>query len=101
MVGVKAGGDNIPANVVIACDGANSILAQQAGLRGEFKPHDVKQGVKEVISLPQSVIEQRFNVKDGEGVAWQFLGCTRGLPGGGFVHNSRPVGPTQPSQSYV
>ena len=89
VVGVKAGGDNIPANVVIACDGANSILAQQAGLRGEFKPHDVKQGVKEVISLPQSVIEQRFNVKDGEGVAWQFLGCTRGMPGGGFIYTNK------------
>ena len=89
VVGVKAGGDKIPTNVVIACDGANSILAQQAGLRGELKPHEVKQGVKEVISLPQSVIEQRFNVKDGEGVAWQFMGCTRGLPGGGFIYTNK------------
>ena len=65
VVGVKAGGDKIPANVVIACDGANSMLAQKAGLRGEFQPHQVKQGVKEVIRLPQQVLEQRkFQVQD-------------------------------------
>jgi len=90
VVGIKAGGDELPASVVIACDGVNSILAQKAGLGGELKPQDVKQGVKEVIALPRKTIEQRFNLSGDEGIAWEFIGsCTRGLPGGGFIYTNK------------
>ena len=90
VVGVKAGGDELPASVVIACDGVNSILAQKAGLRDELRPRDVKQGVKEVIQLPRQTIEQRFNLAGDEGIAWEFIGsCTRGLPGGAFIYTNK------------
>jgi electron transfer flavoprotein-quinone oxidoreductase len=90
VVGIRAGNDSLPAHVVIACDGVNSILAQKAGLRGDLKPPDVKQGVKEVIALPRQTIEQRFNLSGDEGIAWEFLGsCTRGLPGGGFIYTNK------------
>jgi len=90
VVGIKAGGDELPARVIIACDGVNSILAQKAGLRGEFKPQDVKQGVKEVTALPRDTIEQRFNLSGDEGIAWELIGsCTRGLPGGGFIYANK------------
>jgi len=90
IVGIKAGGDELPAGVVIACDGVNSILAQKAGMRGELKPAQVKQGVKEVITLPRETIEQRFGLKGDAGVSWSFLGeCTRGLPGGGFIYTNK------------
>jgi len=90
VVGIKAGGDELPADVVIACDGVNSILAQEAGLRGEISPRDVKQGVKEVIQLPRETIEQRFNLSGDEGIAWEFIGsCTRGLPGGAFIYTNK------------
>lgn len=90
VTGIKAGSDNIPASVVIVCDGVNSILAQKAGLRGELKPQDVKQGVKEVLQFPRELLEQRFNLSDDEGVAWVFVGsCTRGLPGGGFIYTNK------------
>ena len=90
VVGVKAGNDQLPADVVIACDGVNSILAQKAGLRGELNPDQVKQGVKEVIALPRQTIEQRFGLSGNEGVAWEFVGsCTRGLPGGGFIYTNK------------
>ena len=90
VVGIKAGGDELPADVVIACDGVNSALAQKAGLRGELKPQEVKQGVKEVITLPRETIEQRFNLTGDEGVAWTFVGsCTQGLPGGGFIYTNK------------
>ncbi len=90
IVGIKAGGDEIRGNVVVACDGANAILAQRAGLRSELRPRDVKQGVKEIIKLPRETIERRFSLKDNEGVAWQFVGsCTRGLPGGGFIYTNK------------
>ncbi len=90
IVGIKAGGDELPADVVIACDGVNSTLAQEAGLRGEISPRDVKQGVKEIIELPRETIEQRFNLSGDEGIAWEFIGsCTEGLPGGTFIYTNK------------
>jgi len=90
VTGVKAGGETFPADVVILADGANSLLAAKAGLRKEFGPHDVKQGVKEVIQLPREVIEDRFQLQGDEGAALEFIGtCTRGLPGGGFIYTNK------------
>jgi electron transfer flavoprotein-quinone oxidoreductase len=90
VAGVKVGSESFPASVVILADGANSLLAAKAGLRKEYTPHDVKQGVKEIISLPREVIEDRFGLKEDEGAALEFIGsCTRGLPGGGFVYTNR------------
>jgi electron transfer flavoprotein-quinone oxidoreductase len=90
IVGIIAGGDKLPADVVIAGDGVNSVLAQKAGLRGELKPHDVKQGVKEVLQFPRELLGQRFNLTGDEGIAWEFIGsCTRGLPGGGFIYTNK------------
>lgn len=90
VAGVKGGGDELPASVVVACDGVNSILAQKAGLRGELKPGEVKQGIKEVIAFPPETMEQRFSLTGDEGIAWEFIGsCTRGLPGGGFIYTNK------------
>ena len=90
ITGIKAGGDELPASVVIACDGVNSVLAGKAGLRGEFLPRDMKEGVKEVIQLPRQLIEQRFNLVGDEGIAWEFIGSfSRGLPGGAFIYTNK------------
>lgn len=90
VAGIKAGGDELPSNVVIACDGVNSFLAEKAGLRGKTLPRDIKQGVKEVIQFPRRLIEQRFNLAGEEGLAWEFIGSfTRGIPGGGFIYTNK------------
>jgi electron transfer flavoprotein-quinone oxidoreductase len=90
VAGVKVGNESFPASVVILADGANSLLAAKAGLRKEFGPHDMKQGIKEVIQLPREVIEDRFQLQGDEGAALEFIGsCTRGLPGGGFVYTNK------------
>jgi electron transfer flavoprotein-quinone oxidoreductase len=87
--GIRAGGDDLPADVVVACDGVNSILADKAGLRGDLSPKDMKQGVKEVIHLPREVIEQRFNLSRKEGIAWETLGTfTKDIPGGAFIYTN-------------
>jgi electron transfer flavoprotein-quinone oxidoreductase len=87
--GIKAGGDDLPADVVVACDGVNSILAEKAGLRTDFSPKNMKQGVKEVIQIPREVIEHRFNLHEKEGTAWESLGTfTKGIPGGAFVYTN-------------
>jgi electron transfer flavoprotein-quinone oxidoreductase len=88
--GVRSGDDEFRSNAVILADGVNSLLALKRGFRKEFTPHDVKQGVKEVIRLPREAIEERFNVKGNQGVVMECIGsCTRGLPGGGFLYTNR------------
>ena len=90
VTGIKAGGDELPASVVIACDGVNSVLAGKAGLRNELSPRDIKLGVKEVIQLPREQLEQRFNLVGDEGIAWEFIGSfTKGLPGGAFIYTNK------------
>jgi len=90
VAGIVAGGDRIPAGVVIAADGVNSVLAKKAGLAPRLTPENVNQGVKEIIRLPPEFIEQRFNVSADGGAAVHFLGfCTGGVHGGGFLYTNR------------
>lgn len=90
VTGIKAGGDELPSSVVVACDGANSLLTEKAGLQKKSSPHDFKLGIKEVIQIPRNLMEQRFNLTGEEGVAWEFIGSfTRGLPGGAFIYTNK------------
>jgi electron transfer flavoprotein-quinone oxidoreductase len=90
IAGVLAGGDELRADVVIACDGVLSLLSEKAGLRKPATPHDFAVGVKEVITLDSGVINDRFNLEDNEGAARLFIGeVTRGKFGGGFLYTNR------------
>jgi len=92
IVGVRtnrADGD-IRANVVIACDGVNSLLSQKAGLHGEWKPNQVAIGVKEVIQMSREKMEDRFCLANGEGTAIELFGdATCGMMGYGFIYTNR------------
>ena len=88
-VGVIAGEDEIYAEMVIAADGVNSIMAQKAGLISDLKKETVGVGVKEVIELPAKTIEERFKLSQNEGSARMILGCTQGIHGGGFLYTNR------------
>jgi len=74
--------------VVIACDGVNSFLAKEAGLYGEVDADNYTLGVKETIALPKEVIDERFGVRDREGVDIEILGGTSGVNGGGFLYTN-------------
>ena len=90
IVGVIAGGDELRADVVIACDGVLSLIPEKAGLRSPGAPHDYAVGIKEVIALDAGVINDRFGLEGNEGVARLFAGeVTRGLFGGGFLYTNR------------
>jgi len=90
ILGIKAGDEEMLASVVIACDGANSFLAQEAGLRGRFDPSHLAVGVKELIELPRETIEERFNLTGDEGRAYGIVGfATRGVAGGGFLYTNK------------
>ena len=90
VVGITAAGEEMQAKVVIAADGANSFIAQNAGLRDKIPPGQAAVGVKEVIGLPREVIEERFHLRGNEGAAYNIVGyATRGVPGGGFLYTNR------------
>ena len=74
--------------MVIACDGVNSFLAKEAGLYGEVDAANYTVGVKETIALPKEVIDERFGVRDREGVDIEILGGTSGVNGGGFIYTN-------------
>jgi electron transfer flavoprotein-quinone oxidoreductase len=88
IVGVKAGGDEMYADLVIAADGVNSIIAREAGLVPELSGETIGVGVKEIIELPYKTIEERFHLKPGEGASLLMLGCTEGIHGGGFLYTN-------------
>ncbi|GIF52696.1 electron transfer flavoprotein-quinone oxidoreductase [Asanoa ferruginea] len=90
VVGVKTDrpdGD-LRCKVVIACDGVNSFLAKEAGLLPRADAHHHTLGVKEVLALPREVIDDRFGLRGDEGLDIEMLGCTRGIPGGGFLYTN-------------
>lgn len=90
VVGVLAGGDELRADVVIACDGVLSMLGEQAGLHLPGAAHNYAVGIKEVISLPAEKINDRFNLNGNEGAARLFIGeVTKGLFGGGFLYTNK------------
>lgn len=90
VVGVRAAGDELHADVVIACDGVLSLVAEKAGLRSPGKVKDHAVGFKEVIELDPALIENRFGLEDQEGAAHLFMGeVTRGKFGGGFLYTNK------------
>lgn len=87
--GIVAGSDKIEASIVIAADGAVSLMAEKAGLK-KFGVKQFALGMKEIIELPERAIEERFNLAGEEGAAQLFVGrCTKNIPGGGFIYTNK------------
>jgi electron transfer flavoprotein-quinone oxidoreductase len=75
---------------VILADGINSPLAAKAGFRPEPKPSDVALAVKDVIELPEELINERFNVDPGHGVTIEAIGqVTAGMDGIAVIYTNR------------
>jgi electron transfer flavoprotein-quinone oxidoreductase len=92
VVGIKTRRDEgeLYADVVIVADGANSLLAEKAGLTKKTSPADFAVAAKELLALPSRTIEERFNLSPNEGVASEFIGsCTEGIQGGAFLYTNK------------
>jgi electron transfer flavoprotein-quinone oxidoreductase len=91
-IGVKCDriGGEVYADVVILADGVNSTLARKAGFHGDIQARNVALAVKEILFLPEEVIQQRFNIKDEEGVVIEMMGSvTEGMVGTGFLYTNK------------
>ncbi|MEK7804027.1 MAG: FAD-dependent oxidoreductase [Deltaproteobacteria bacterium] len=92
IIGVRArrdGGD-VFADVIVCAEGANSLLAEKAGLKKKPTDHQMISAAKEVISLPREVIEDRFNLSGDEGIVMEFFGdAVKGMIGSGFIYTNK------------
>lgn len=80
----------LSAHVVVLADGANSLLARQAGLHKEWRPIEQALIAKELINLPAEKIDDRFALPAGLGAAYEVFGeSTWGLLGYGFIYTNR------------
>ena len=92
VVGVSTGEPDgeLHAHVVVLADGANSLLAKQAGLHKEFRPIDQALVAKELIALPAEKIDDRFQLQSGFGTAYEIFGeSTWGMLGYGFIYTNK------------
>ena len=90
VIGIKAGDDEITAQVVILAEGVNSLLAERCLGAPRPKRSEMAVGIKELFELPARTIEDRFLTPEGEGAAMLFVGdCTHGSVGGGFLYTNK------------
>ena len=90
VVGVRAGEDEITAQVVILAEGCNPLLSERCLGNPRPKPSQMAVGIKQLFELPASTIEDRFLLPEGEGAAMLFVGdCTHGSVGGGFLYTNK------------
>ncbi len=91
VTGIQAGDEHFHADCVILAEGVNNLLTRQVGLQSDYVPADhVAVGVKEVIGLDRSVVEERFQLDGLAGLTNEFVGyATGGIEGGGFLYTNR------------
>lgn len=90
ICGVRAGEDEITAEVVLLCDGVNSLLTKEAVGFERPSASAIAVGIKQTIEVPAATIEDRVLANEGEGAAWLFAGdATHGHIGGGFMYTNK------------
>ena len=87
VCGVVAGDEEMEANVVILADGVNSLLGLKLGYKLANQANQVAVGAKDLIGLSEEIINQRFGLASGEGLAWLFNGCLDACDG--FLYTNK------------
>ncbi|SPX08566.1 putative FAD-dependent oxidoreductase [Escherichia coli] len=90
VCGIICGDDILRARYVVLAEGANSVLAERHGLVTRPAGEAMALGIKEVLSLETSAIEERFHLENNEGAALLFSGrICDDLPGGAFLYTNQ------------
>lgn len=90
VIGVKTELEEYYSDITVLADGVNSLLALKSGLRNRIEPQDVALSVKEVIKLPEEVINERFGVQSDEGCIYEiFGGSMLEMLGLGFLYTNK------------
>lgn len=91
IAGVRTGREgDLYADVVLMAEGINAFASVKAGLRKDYTMNNAALAVKEVHALPESVINDRFNVGSDEGVTILVAGeFSHGMMGSGWIYTNR------------
>lgn len=90
IIGIRAGEDEIGADMTIVAEGVLGLVSTKAGLREKPSWKDHAVGFKETLEFPPEVIENRWHLAPGEGAAHLFMGdVTKGMLGGGFLYTNK------------
>lgn len=92
VVGVQQAGETISADCVILCDGVNSRLSMDLGIRGKLDRRHYVTGIKEVVQFPsQEALEERFALGANEGFACEYVVgyLDNGAKAGGFLYTNK------------
>ena len=91
IVGVRTGREgDLYADLVIMAEGINAFAAVKAGLRKDFTMDTAALAVKEIHALPREVINERFHVRDDEGVTILLTGeFSHGMMGSGWLYTNK------------
>ncbi len=78
------------ADLVILAEGANALIAEREGLRPKILPQDMAVSVKEIVSLPEQVLADRFSLEKDGGEGREYYGAAvKGLFGSGYIYTNR------------
>ncbi|MEN2975184.1 MAG: FAD-dependent oxidoreductase [Candidatus Caldarchaeales archaeon] len=87
--GVRSGGEVLKADVIIDAEGVNRLLLERSGIVPKLRRDQVALGLKQVIRLDASKIENRLGLAPKEGLSWLIIGeATAYLPGGAFLYTN-------------
>jgi electron transfer flavoprotein-quinone oxidoreductase len=81
VAGVRTRRGDLRARIVLGADGVNSTVGEKSGLGAPPLPTHVSLIVREVLDLPAEQIEERFNLRPGEGILSLFYGQVSGSTG--------------------
>jgi electron transfer flavoprotein-quinone oxidoreductase len=88
VIGVRVGRDRgeVYAPVTVLCDGVLSLLGKKIGLLRPPLASDMAIGIKALFRLNEEMINSRLGLVRRQGATEEFLGCTEGIRGGGFIY---------------
>jgi electron transfer flavoprotein-quinone oxidoreductase len=88
VAGVRTRRGDLRARVVIGTDGVNSTVAAQSGLLPPPRADELALIVRQVLDLPPAIIEERFQLRPGEGALGMLLERVTGPTGRSAVYAS-------------
>ncbi|MBT3783901.1 FAD-dependent oxidoreductase [bacterium] len=89
VCGIRCGEDIFYSDSVILAEGVNNLLTRSCGLMDDsYEAELVGTGIKEVWQFDRDLLESRFQLEGRSGVSNEFVGCTEGVEGGGFVYTN-------------
>ena len=92
VVGVRTGREegDLYADVVLMAEGINCFAAVKSGLRQDYSMENSALAVKEILSLPEQTINDRFNVPSEHGATILCIGeFSQGTMGSGFIYTNK------------